>query len=105
MAEFTLPANSIVKTGKSFSAPDGAKRTKRFKIYRWDPGTGATTAGPPLSPASEFDALVGSGEDLYGIAPDPGGGAPALLRVQRVSGAVTFVGTLPAGAGAVARAN
>ena len=40
MAEFTLPANSIVKKGKSFSAPDGAKRTKRFKIYRWDPASG-----------------------------------------------------------------
>jgi succinate dehydrogenase / fumarate reductase iron-sulfur subunit len=37
MAEFTLPANSIVKKGKSFPAPDGAKRTRRFKIYRWDP--------------------------------------------------------------------
>ena len=37
MAEFTLPANSIVKKGKSFPAPDGAKRTRRFKVYRWDP--------------------------------------------------------------------
>jgi len=37
MAEFTLPANSIVKKGKSFAAPDGAKHIKRFKIYRWDP--------------------------------------------------------------------
>ena len=40
MAELTLPANSIVKKGKSFPAPDGAKRTKRFKIYRWDPDSG-----------------------------------------------------------------
>jgi succinate dehydrogenase / fumarate reductase iron-sulfur subunit len=40
MAEFTLPANSIVKKGKSFPAPDGAKRTKRFKIYRWNPDSG-----------------------------------------------------------------
>ena len=40
MAEFRLPANSIVKTGKSFPAADGAKRTKRFKIYRWDPDSG-----------------------------------------------------------------
>ena len=40
MAEFTLPANSIVKKGKSFPAADGAKRTKRFKIYRWDPDAG-----------------------------------------------------------------
>jgi succinate dehydrogenase / fumarate reductase iron-sulfur subunit len=40
MAEFTLPANSIVKKGKSFPPPDGAKRTKRFTIYRWDPDNG-----------------------------------------------------------------
>jgi succinate dehydrogenase / fumarate reductase, iron-sulfur subunit len=40
MAEFSLPANSIVKTGKSFAAADGAKRVKRFKIYRWDPDRG-----------------------------------------------------------------
>lgn len=40
MAEFTLPANSIVKNGKSFPAADGAGRTRRFKIYRWDPDSG-----------------------------------------------------------------
>jgi len=36
MAEFTLPANSIVKKGKTFDAPDGATRTKKFEIYRYD---------------------------------------------------------------------
>ncbi len=41
MAEFTLPANSTVQTGKTFPPPAGAKRTKTFKIYRWDPDTGA----------------------------------------------------------------
>jgi succinate dehydrogenase / fumarate reductase iron-sulfur subunit len=41
MAEFTLPANSTVQTGKTFPPPSGAKRTKTFKIYRWDPDTGA----------------------------------------------------------------
>ncbi|MDB5406614.1 MAG: succinate dehydrogenase iron-sulfur subunit [Rhodospirillales bacterium] len=40
MAEFTLPANSKVGPGKSFPAPAGAKRTRDFKIYRWDPDTG-----------------------------------------------------------------
>jgi len=40
MAEFTLPANSIVGKGKSFPAPEGAKRTKRFNVYRWDPDSG-----------------------------------------------------------------
>ncbi len=41
MAEFSLPANSKVVSGKSFPPPAGAKRTKTFKIYRWDPDTGA----------------------------------------------------------------
>jgi succinate dehydrogenase / fumarate reductase iron-sulfur subunit len=40
MAQFTLPANSIVGKGKSHSAPDGARRTKTFRIYRYDPDSG-----------------------------------------------------------------
>jgi succinate dehydrogenase / fumarate reductase iron-sulfur subunit len=39
MAEFSLPANSVVKPGKSHPAPEGAKRTRSFRIYRWDPDT------------------------------------------------------------------
>jgi succinate dehydrogenase / fumarate reductase iron-sulfur subunit len=37
MADFALPANSKVGTGKTFAAPAGAKRVKAFKVYRWDP--------------------------------------------------------------------
>jgi succinate dehydrogenase / fumarate reductase iron-sulfur subunit len=40
MAQFQLPANSVVKGGKSYSSPDGAKNVKRFRIYRWDPDAG-----------------------------------------------------------------
>tara|TARA_Y100000589_G_scaffold256327_1_gene245453 strand:+ start:996 stop:1772 length:777 start_codon:yes stop_codon:yes gene_type:complete len=40
MAQFTLPANSKVGTGKTFPAPAGAKNLKTFKIYRWDGDTG-----------------------------------------------------------------
>jgi len=40
MAQFTLPANSKVGTGKTFSAPAGAKNLKTFKIYRWDADSG-----------------------------------------------------------------
>ena len=40
MAEFTLPANSIVKKGKTFDAPNGAARVKKFLIYRFDASTG-----------------------------------------------------------------
>jgi succinate dehydrogenase / fumarate reductase, iron-sulfur subunit len=41
MAEFTLPANSIVnERGKHHPAPAGAGRTKRVKVYRYDPDSG-----------------------------------------------------------------
>src|SRR5215472_5210997 len=40
MVEFALPANSRVRSGKTFSAPPGARRVKRFRIYRWNPDTG-----------------------------------------------------------------
>ena len=40
MAEFTLPANSVVQTGKTHPAPKGANRTRTFKIYRYDPDSG-----------------------------------------------------------------
>jgi succinate dehydrogenase iron-sulfur subunit len=40
MAEFTLPANSKVKPGKTHKAPAGAKRTKAFSIYRWNADDG-----------------------------------------------------------------
>ncbi|MEM1089998.1 MAG: succinate dehydrogenase iron-sulfur subunit [Pseudomonadota bacterium] len=39
MAKFTLPRNSKIKPGKTFSA-NGAKNVKRFKVYRWDPDAG-----------------------------------------------------------------
>jgi len=40
MAEFRLPQNSVVQKGKTFDAAEGAKNTKRFVIYRWDPNSG-----------------------------------------------------------------
>ncbi len=40
MAEFRLPKNSVVKPGKTFAASTG-KRAKKFKIYRYDPDSGA----------------------------------------------------------------
>ena len=42
MAEFSLPTNSRIRNdGKRYPAPAGAKRTKAFKIYRWNPDDGA----------------------------------------------------------------
>src|SRR5690242_12061797 len=40
MAEFALPANSRIKPGKKVSEAKGAKRTRNFKIYRWNPEDG-----------------------------------------------------------------
>ncbi|HPE60263.1 MAG TPA: succinate dehydrogenase iron-sulfur subunit [Thiolinea sp.] len=40
MAEFKLPANSVVRDGKTWPVPDGATRVRNFRIYRWDPDTG-----------------------------------------------------------------
>jgi len=40
VAEFTLPKNSKIKKGRAHQA-EGGKRTKAFKIYRYDPDSGA----------------------------------------------------------------
>ncbi len=37
MVQLTLPKNSRVGKGRHYAAPTGAKRTKTFKIYRYDP--------------------------------------------------------------------
>jgi len=40
MADFKLPANSVIKKGKHHPAPETAKNIRVFKIYRFDPETG-----------------------------------------------------------------
>jgi succinate dehydrogenase / fumarate reductase, iron-sulfur subunit len=40
MVEFSLPANSKPQPGKRVSVANGAKRTRNFKIYRWNPDDG-----------------------------------------------------------------
>ncbi len=42
MVQFTLPQNSKITKGTAFAAPEGAKRVKKFKVYRWDPEDGKT---------------------------------------------------------------
>src|ERR1700694_5704805 len=37
MAEFTLPANSKIGTGKTHPPPSDPKRLRRFHVYRWNP--------------------------------------------------------------------
>ncbi len=41
MLQMRLPANSRITKGKVFPAATGAKRVKKFLIYRWDPDAGA----------------------------------------------------------------
>ena len=41
MADFRLPPNSRITKGKAHPRPTGAKRLKKFKIYRYDPDSGA----------------------------------------------------------------
>jgi succinate dehydrogenase / fumarate reductase, iron-sulfur subunit len=52
MAEFTLPKNSVVTKGKTFRAPEGTKKIRRFEVYRWDPDTGEN----PRIDSYELDA-------------------------------------------------
>ena len=40
MAEFSLPANSKIRDGKTWPAPQGASNLKTFRIYRWSPDDG-----------------------------------------------------------------
>ncbi len=40
MAEFRLPKHSRISKGRHFPAPEGAKKVKTFRIYRWDPDSG-----------------------------------------------------------------
>ncbi|MDY6992528.1 MAG: succinate dehydrogenase iron-sulfur subunit [Pseudomonadota bacterium] len=37
MAEFKLPADSVVKPGQVFKHAPGGKQVKSFMVYRWDP--------------------------------------------------------------------
>ena len=37
MAQFTLPADSVVREGRSWPAADDARRPKTFVVYRYDP--------------------------------------------------------------------
>ena len=40
MAEFTLPKNSKIKSGKHFPAKVGAETARTFRVYRWSPDDG-----------------------------------------------------------------
>ena len=41
MAEFSLPRNSKITKGRTYKPEGAANRAKAFKIYRYDPESGA----------------------------------------------------------------
>ena len=40
MVEFALPKNSRITKGRHTPAPQGAKKVRTFKVYRYDPENG-----------------------------------------------------------------
>ncbi len=42
MVSLRVPKNSKVREGRRHAAPEGATKTRRFKIYRYDPNSGDT---------------------------------------------------------------
>ncbi len=40
MVQFNLPPNSRVTKGKTWNAPADARRTREFRVYRWNPDDG-----------------------------------------------------------------
>jgi succinate dehydrogenase / fumarate reductase iron-sulfur subunit len=40
MVEFTLPKNSKIHTGKTWTPPRGAQNLREFRVYRWNPEDG-----------------------------------------------------------------
>ena len=70
MVEFTLPRNSKIGKGRTFKAPEGAKRIRKFHVYRWNPEDGKNptvdtfevdldTCGPMI-----LDALIKIKDEL-----------------------------------------
>ncbi|MCC7321895.1 MAG: succinate dehydrogenase iron-sulfur subunit [Rubellimicrobium sp.] len=40
MVQFTLPRNSRITTGRTWPAPQGARKPRKVRIYRWNPDDG-----------------------------------------------------------------
>src|SRR6185436_8551046 len=40
MVELALPKNSKIREGKTWPKPEGAKRLREYRIYRWSPDDG-----------------------------------------------------------------
>ncbi len=51
MAQFRLPANSRVRSGRTYTGKNGATNTRKFSVYRYDPDAG----GNPTLDSYEVD--------------------------------------------------
>ena len=40
MAQFTLPANSVIKPGRTFKSSTNSKNIKKVTVYRYEPDSG-----------------------------------------------------------------
>ena len=70
MAEFALPKNSRIKPGRTWPAPSGAKKTKRFRIYRYEPESGQN---PRMATCWCRRAGIGMSHCIHhAAAPEPG---------------------------------
>ncbi len=82
MAELRLPSNSTVGKGKAFKAAEGAKRTRKFNIYRWDPEE-VDDKGAPKNPRLDSYEL-----DMDNCAPMV---LDALIKIKdEVDSTLTF---------------
>lgn len=82
MAEFRLPSNSVVGKGKTFKAPEGAKRVRNVNIYRWDPDD-VDDKGKPKNPRMDTYQI-----DLDDCAPMV---LDALIKIKdEMDSTVTF---------------
>ncbi len=70
MAQFTLPKHSKVQKGRNIDASNGAKNTRAFSIYRYDPDKGENPSRDEITIDTEkcgpmvLDALIHIKDDI-----------------------------------------
>ena len=115
MAQFTLPADSVVREGRTWPAPGDAKRPKTFVVYRYDPDSDENprrdsytidlaTCGPMVLDAlikikSEVDATLtfrrSCREGICGSCAMNIGGRNGLACISAIEGYSGDVGVHP----------
>ena len=83
MVELTLPKNSKV-TGQAPQGAAGAKKTREFKVYRYDPETARTRAGTLTKSISRLRADGSRRADRHQERHRPDAHLPPLVPRRRV---------------------